>query len=134
MSMSFKISKTFEGNFDAAIERTVAALKAEGFGILTEIDIKATMKEKLGIEDFPRYQILGACNPPIAHAALIAEPAIGVMLPCNVIIREIAPGKVEVAAINPAAAIGAIGNADLLRLADEVAAKLNRAISFASEI
>ena len=127
--MSFKISKTLDSSFDAAIERTITALKGEGFGILTEVDIQATMKAKLGIEDFPRYRILGACNPPIAHAALIAEPDIGVMLPCNVIIREIAPGKVEVAAINPIAAIGAIGNADLLPLADEVAAKLNRAIS-----
>ena len=127
--MSFKISKTLDCNFEAAVERAIAALKAEGFGILTEVDIQATMKAKLGIADFPRYRILGACNPPIAHAALTAEPAIGVMLPCNVIIREIAPGTVEVAAINPVAAIGAIGNSDLLPLADEVAAKLGRAIS-----
>ena len=127
--MSFTISRVLETEFDAAIRRTTAALRLEGFGILTDIDVKATMKEKLGIGDFPRYRILGACNPPIAHAALTAEPAIGVMLPCNVIVREMANGQIEIAAINPVAAIGAIGNSALTRLAADVAAKLTKAVN-----
>ena len=127
--MSFTISRVLETEFDAAIRRTTAALGLEGFGILTDIDVKATMKEKLGIGDFPRYRILGACNPPIAHAALTAEPAIGVMLPCNVIVREMANGQIEIAAINPVAAIGAIGNSALTRLAADVAAKLTKAVN-----
>jgi uncharacterized protein (DUF302 family) len=127
--LSFTISRTIEAEFDAAIERTTAALKTEGFGILTDIDIKTTMKSKLGIDDFPRYRILGACNPPIAHAALAAEPSIGVMLPCNVVVREISAGQVEIAAINPVAAIGAIGNPALIGLAEDVAARLTRAVA-----
>ena len=127
--MDFTIRRTFEADFDAALSRTTAALKSEGFGILTDIDVKATMKEKLGIADFPRYRILGACNPPIAHAALAAEPAIGVMLPCNVVVRETSRGQVEVAAVNPVAAIGAIGNPALNKLAKDVAAKLARAVA-----
>ena len=127
--MSFTINRILEIDFDAAIRRTTAALKTEGFGILSDIDVKATMKEKLGIGDFPRYRILGACNPPIAHAALTAEQAIGVMLPCNVIVREMTNGNIEVAAINPVAAIGAIGNPALTGLAAEVAAKLTKAVN-----
>jgi uncharacterized protein (DUF302 family) len=126
--MSFTIGKTTELKFDTAIERATEALKSEGFGILTDIDVKATMKAKLGIDDFPRYRILGACNPPIAHAALAAEPDIGVMLPCNVIVRETTGGKVEIAAVDPVLAIGAIGNAKLKSLAETVAEKLKRAI------
>ncbi len=129
--MRFTISKTFEGGFDVAVERVTAALKSEGFGILTDIDVKATMKAKLGIDDFPRYRILGACNPPIAHAALESEPAIGVMLPCNVVVRETTPGSVEIAAINPVMAIGALGNPKLAQLADDVAARLTRAVNAA---
>ena len=127
--MNFTISRTLEADFDAVIERTTAALKHEGFGILTDIDVKATMKAKLGIDDFARYRILGACNPPIAHAALAAEPNIGVMLPCNVIVRETSNGRIEVAAINPVAAIGAIGNPALTALAEDVGARLTRAVS-----
>ena len=127
--MGFTISTSLDSSFDAAIARTTAALKTEGFGILTEIDVRATMKAKLGIEDFPNYRILGACNPPIAHAALAAEPDIGVMLPCNVIVRETAPGKVEIAAIDPVAAMSAIGNPKLTELAGTVGEKLRRAIS-----
>ena len=127
--MSFTINRSLHADFDAAIERTVAALKAEGFGILSDIDVKATMKAKLGIDDFGRYRILGACNPPIAHAALAAEPSIGVMLPCNVVVRETSAGHIEIAAINPVAAIGAIGNPALDELAKDVAAKLSRAVA-----
>ena len=129
--MNFTISRALRADFDAAIERTVAALKAEGFGILSDIDVKATMKAKLGIDDFGRYRILGACNPPIAHAALAAEPSIGVMLPCNVVVRETSSGNVEIAAINPVAAIGAIGNPALDSLAQDVAAKLAKAVAAA---
>lgn len=129
--MSFIISRTLEAEFDPVIERTFAALKAEGFGILTDIDVKATMKAKLGIDNFGRYRILGACNPPIAFAALAAEPSIGVMLPCNVIVRETSTGHIEIAAINPVAAIGAIGNPALDSLAHDVAAKLTRAVAAA---
>ena len=127
--MSFTISKSLDSDFDAAVARTTAALKTEGFGILTEIDVRATMKAKLGIDDFPNYRILGACNPPIAHAALSAEPDIGVMLPCNVIVRQTLPGKVEIAAIDPVAAMSAIGNPKLTELAREVGMKLRRAVS-----
>lgn len=127
--MSFTISKSLDGPFAEAVERTTAALKLEGFGILTDIDVKATMKAKLGIDNFPGYRILGACNPPIAHAALAAEPDIGVMLPCNVIVRETAPGKVEIAAIDPIAAMSSIGNSRLTELAGEVGKKLKRVIS-----
>lgn len=127
--MGFTISKSLDSGFDAAVERTTAALKHEGFGILTEIDVKATMKAKLGLDEFPSYRILGACNPPIAYAALAAEPDIGVMLPCNVIVRETAPGKVEIAAIDPVSAMSAIGNPKLTELAGEVGDKLRRAIS-----
>ena len=127
--MSFAINRALQADFDTAIDRTVAALKAEGFGILSDIDVQATMKAKLGIGDFGRYRILGACNPPIAHAALAAEPSIGVMLPCNVVVRETSPGNVEIAAIDPVAAIGAIGNPALDSLARDVAEKLARAVA-----
>ena len=127
--MSFTISPIVEADFGAAVRRTTAALKLEGFGILSDIDVKATMKEKLGIGDFPRYRILGACNPPIAHAALTAESAIGVMQPCSVIAREMTNGHIEIAVINPVAAIGAIGNSALKALAAEIAAKLTKAVN-----
>jgi len=127
--MSFTISRILKSDFDAAIERTMAALKSEGFGILSDIDVKATMKAKLGIDDFPLYRILGACNPPIAHAALLAQPDIGVMLPCNVVVRETSDGHVEVAAINPTTVMGAVGNPALHALAEDVAAKLAKAVA-----
>ena len=129
--MSFTINRALQADFDTAIDRTVAALKAEGFGILSDIDVQATMKAKLGIANFGRYRILGACNPPIAHAALAADPSIGVMLPCNVVVRETSAGNVEIAAIDPVAAIGAIGNPALDSLARDVAARLSRAVAAA---
>ena len=129
--MGFTINRSLHADFDAVIDRMVAALKAEGFGILSDIDVQATMKAKLGIDDFGRYRILGACNPPIAHVALTAEPNIGVMLPCNVVVRETSGGHVEIAAINPVAAIGAVGNPALDALAGDVAARLSRAVAAA---
>ena len=98
--MSYYFSKTINLPFDAAIIRVTEELKKEGFGVLTEIDVKATLKKKLDV-DFRNYRILGACNPPFAHQALLAEDKIGTMLPCNVIVQELAPGTVEVAAIDP---------------------------------
>jgi uncharacterized protein (DUF302 family) len=126
--MSYYISRTIESRFDKAVAKTVDALKGEGFGILTDIDVAATMKQKLGIE-FRPYRILGACNPPLAHKALSAEDKIGVMLPCNVIVQEAGTGKVEVAAIDPRIAMERVGNPALMDLANEVAGKLARVIS-----
>ena len=103
------------------------ALKAEGFGVLTDIDVKATLKSKLG-EDFHNYRILGACNPPYAHKALQLEDKIGTMLPCNVIVQEVAPGSVEVSAVDPIASMQAVDNPALGEVAYEVQAKLRRVI------
>ena len=126
--MNFTFNRTIDGTFDTVVERTIAALKTEDFGILSDLDIQATLKAKLGV-DFERYRILGACNPPLAHRALQAEPTIGVMLPCNVVVREVSSGKVEVAAINPLAGIGEVGNPTLTLVATEVAEKLRRVVA-----
>lgn len=128
--MEYTIKRDIDGGFDAVVERTVAALKTEGFGLLSDIDIQSTLKAKLGI-DFPRYRILGACNPPLAHQALQAEATIGVMLPCKVVVHETASGKVEIAAIDPRAVIGAIGSPVLTAVATAVAEKLSRAVASA---
>jgi uncharacterized protein (DUF302 family) len=126
--MSYYLSRTIESGFDEAVAKVVDALKSEGFGVLTEIDVAGTMKQKLGIE-FRPYRILGACNPLLAHRALSAEDKIGVMLPCNVIVQEAGAGKVEVASIDPRAAMERVGNPALADLAREVADKLARVIS-----
>jgi uncharacterized protein (DUF302 family) len=126
--MSYTFNRTFSGTFEVVLERAFAALKTEGFGVLSDIDVKDTLKSKLDV-DFPRYRILGACNPPLAHQALQAEPNIGVMLPCNVVVRETSPGKVEVAAIDPRAAIGQVGNSSLISIATTVAEKLQRVVA-----
>ncbi len=126
--MEYTSHRTVHGPFDRVVARVVEALKAEGFGVLSDIDIQATLKAKLG-EDVPPYRILGACNPPLAHAALTAEPRVGVMLPCNVVVHEIGDGDVEVAAIDPAAAMQAIGNPTLDGIAKEVGARLARVVS-----
>lgn len=125
--MSYYFGKTVDRSFDEAITRATEALKAEGFGVLTEIDVKATLKKKLDV-DFRRYQILGACNPPFAYRALQAENKIGTMLPCNVIVQELAEGGVEVAAIDPIASMQAIENPGLADIAMQVQAKLKRVI------
>lgn len=126
--MKHYIAKTVSGGFPATMERVVEALKAEGFGILTEIDVKATMKKKLDI-DFREYRILGACNPPLAHRALIADDKIGTKLPCNVIVQDLGGGRIEVAAIDPAVSMEHVGNPTLKTIADSVTGKLRRVIA-----
>jgi len=126
--MSFYIAKTVRMPFDAAIEKVTAALKEEGFGILTDIDVRSTLKAKLGIEWRP-YRILGACNPPLAHRALQAEDKIGVMLPCNVIVQELGDGEIEVAAIDPTASMERVGKPALSELAETVRKKLSAALA-----
>ena len=113
--------------FDEAIERTIQELKKEGFGVLTEIDIKSTLKKKLDV-DFYNYTILGACNPTFAHKALQAEDKIGTMLPCNVIVQEKKLGMIEVSAVDPAASMQAIENESLVTIATEVRLKLKNVI------
>ena len=125
--MEYYFSKTLNESFDNAIEKVTEALKAEGFGILTEIDIKATLKKKLDV-DFYNYKILGACNPPFAYKALLAEDKIGTMLPCNVIIQEKVSGQVEVSAVDPAASMKAIENEELHEIATEIRAMLQKVI------
>lgn len=126
--MSYYFSKTLDMPFEAAIEKTTEALKAKGFGILTEIDVKETLKKKLDV-DFRKYRILGACNPPFAHKALLAEDKIGTMLPCNVIVQETSDGKVEVAAIDPIASMQAVKNPALESVAREVQSMLKAIVS-----
>jgi uncharacterized protein (DUF302 family) len=114
--------------YDEAVERTTAALKAEGFGVLTTIDVKQTIKQKLD-KDFRRYVILGACNPPLAYRALTAELEIGLLLPCNVIVYETTPGHSVVAAMAPLSALDVVGNPDLHEVAREADARLKRALT-----
>ena len=125
--MSYYFSRMLDIPFDDAIRRVVEELKAEGFGVLTEIDVKATLKTKLGA-DFRNYRILGACNPPFAYEALKAEDKIGTMLPCNIIVQETADGGVEVAAIDPIASMQAVENPSLAPVARQVQAKLQSVI------
>lgn len=124
--MSYYFSKTISVSFDDAISRVTEELKKEGFGILTEIDVKETLKKKLNA-DFRRYKILGACNPPFAYQALQAEDKIGTMLPCNVIVQE-TTGGVEVAAVDPIASMVAVENPKLAEVAQQVQAKLKMVI------
>jgi uncharacterized protein (DUF302 family) len=125
--MEYYFSKTIEESFDNAVQKVTEALKAEGFGILTEIDIKATLKKKLNV-NFYNYKILGACNPPFAYKALLAEDKIGTMLPCNVIVQEKVAGQVEVSAVDPTASMLSIENKDLQAIATEIRARLQKII------
>tara|TARA_R110000824_G_scaffold299397_2_gene487493 strand:+ start:974 stop:1369 length:396 start_codon:yes stop_codon:yes gene_type:complete len=125
--MSYYMATTLETSFDEAIARTEAALKTEGFGVLTRVDVKQTLKAKIDI-DFRPYTILGACNPTLAHQALQIEDKVGTMLPCNVVVQQKGDGKVEVAAINPVASMQAIDNPELTRAATSVLDKLSRVI------
>jgi len=125
--MSYYFSKKIEGSFDKVLERVISSLKSEGFGVLTEIDVKETLKKKLDL-DFRNYRILGACNPPFAYKALQAEDKIGTMLPCNVIVQEISEGEVEVAAVDPVASMKAVENQALLEIAKQVQEKLEEVV------
>ena len=126
--MKYYISTTLKNTtFKHAIERTTAALKGEGFGVLSEIDIKATLNKKLDV-DFYNYTILGACNPEMAYKALKAENKIGTMLPCNVIVQEREPGVVEISAVDPAASMMAVENDSLAGIAQDVQKKLTKVI------
>ncbi len=125
--MSYYFSKILDISFDDAIAKVTEALKEEGFGVLTEIDVKETLKKKIDV-DFHPYRILGACNPKLAHQALIAEDKIGTMLPCNVIVQQLDGGKVEIAAVDPAASMAAVQNDDLGKIAGTVRAKLSQVI------
>jgi len=122
------IHTTMDGSFDDARAKVAAALQREGFGVLTEIDVQATLKKKLDV-DFRRYTILGACNPPFAHRALQTHLDVGLLLPCNVIVYEEDGGRVHVAAIDPLETIAARGEPELRAIASEVRAKLDRAIA-----
>jgi len=125
--MNYYFNKTITGDFNHVIEKVTEELKKEGFGILTEIDIKATLKKKLDV-DFYNYRILGACNPPFAYKALQAEDKIGAMLPCNVIVQEKEASEIEVSAVDPAASMSAVENETLSEVASQVRDKLKRVI------
>lgn len=121
--MSYYFATTLDLPFDEAVARATQALQDEGFGVLTEIDVAATLKKKIGA-DFRPYRILGACNPALAFQALQRENKIGTMLPCNVVVQEVAPGRSEVAAVDPVASMQAVENPDLADVAQTVRAKL----------
>jgi len=127
MKMSYYFDKKMEISYEKALARVTEELKKEGFGILTEIDVKETLKKKLDV-DFRKYTILGACNPPFAYQALQAEEKIGLMLPCNVIVQETPDGGAEVSAIDPVASMQAIKNPKLQEVAEQVRAKLKKVI------
>lgn len=127
IAMTYCFKKKVAMSFDEAILTVTEELKKEGFGILTDIDVKATLKKKLDVE-FSNYRILGACNAPFAYRALQAEPRIGTMLPCNVIVRELDDGTIEVAAVDPLASMQAVQNEKLQSIAREIREKLNNVI------
>ncbi|MGB3862784.1 MAG: DUF302 domain-containing protein [Candidatus Aminicenantaceae bacterium] len=126
--MSYYFSKTVKGTCIEVLEKVTVSLKNEGFGILTEIDVRETLKKKMDV-NFRNYKILGACNPPFAYRALQAEDKIGVMLPCNVIVQEIAENNVEVAAVDPIASMKAIENQELSGIATQVQEKLRNVVN-----
>lgn len=125
--MSYHFSKTVAMDFQAAVDKVTAELKARGFGILTQIDVRQTLKAKLDVE-FRPYLILGACNPPFAYRALQAEDKIGTMLPCNVIVQQHADGSVEVSAVDPVASMAAVVNVELAGVAEEIRNRLRAVI------
>jgi uncharacterized protein (DUF302 family) len=128
MSVSYGFGKEVSGSFDAVLERVVGALKEEGFGVLTEIDVSATLEKKLNAK-MPPYRILGACNPPLAHKALTAEPSIGLLLPCNVVVRQDDAGKVHVEFMDPDAVLQLVNRDDIAELADTVKQKLQKVMA-----
>ncbi len=125
--MNYCIMKTMRGDFDAVVAKVIEKLKEEGFGVLSDIDVASTLKQKLGVE-MKRYRILGACNPGFAHQALSIEDKIGVMLPCNVIVQEMADDVIDVAAIDPRVAMQQIDNPALTEISVAVAERLSRVV------
>jgi uncharacterized protein (DUF302 family) len=125
--MAYYFSRKIAAEFEEVVSRVTEALKNQGFGILTEVDVGATLKKKLDV-DFRPYRILGACNPPFAYKALQAEDKIGTMLPCNVIVQATDDGGVEIAAIDPAASMAAVDNPALAEIARTIGEKLNTAV------
>ncbi len=126
--MSYYINKLVTGNFEDIVQKVTKELKNEGFGVLTEVDVDKVLKQKIDV-DFPRYKILGACNPGYAHQALQNENKVGTMLPCNVIVRQASNEEIEVAAVDPIASMQAIENPTLSGIAHEVKEKLSNVIS-----
>jgi uncharacterized protein (DUF302 family) len=127
MATRYGFGKTVALSFDTALARVTAELQKEGFGVLTEIDVQATLKKKLGAE-MPPYRILGACNPTFAHQALTAEPSIGLLLPCNVVVRQQAGGQVVVEIMDPNAVLELVGRPEVNTVAAEVRARLQRVL------
>jgi uncharacterized protein (DUF302 family) len=125
--MSYYFAKTLSAPFDDVVSRTLSALQGQGFGVITEIDVQETLKNKLDV-DFRRYRILGACNPALAYEALQLEDKVGTMLPCNVIVQDKGDGAIEVAAIDPVSSMQAIDNPGLIERAELVRARLQRVI------
>ena len=125
--MKYYFDKILNKSFEETLSSVIEELKREGFGILTEIDVEKTFKEKMDV-DFRKYKILGACNPPFAHKALQAESRIGLMLPCNVIVQDVGGGKTEVAAVDPVASMQAVNNPELSEVTDKIQSKLKNII------
>lgn len=128
MTTKYGFGKTVPMDFERAIDVVTEALKTEGFGVLTDIDVQTTLKNKLG-EVMPPYRILGACNPPLAHQAITAEPSIGLLLPCNVLVRQDNDGTVHVEFMDPAAVLDLVDNPAVHQLAREVRERLNRVLA-----
>lgn len=126
--MSYALTAILDLPFGAAVDQVRSALAAQGFGVLTEIDLQATLRAKLGVE-VPQHVILGACNPPLAHAALQAEPSIGLLLPCNVVVRSAADGTTIVEAVDPQTMVSLTGNAALQVVADDASRRLSAALA-----
>lgn len=126
-STQYSLGTTIQirADFDSALARVTDALKAEGFGVLTEIDVKDTLKKKLGV-DFRRYKILGACNPSLAYRALSAAPEVGLLLPCNVTVSEVEPGVAQVSLVDPLVMLGVVAHPDLQPIAEEAKTRLER--------
>ena len=128
MNTNFGFGKQVDGHFDDAVETVTVELKKEGFGVLSDIDVAATLKKKLD-EDMPPYRILGACNPSLAHQAVNAVPEIGLLLPCNVLVREDEAGQVHVSFMDPGAVLGLVDKPEVEPLADQVKEKLQRVLA-----
>ena len=128
MNTKYGFGKTVPMDFERVIDEVTEALKAEGFGVLTDIDVQATLKKKLG-EEMPPYRILGACNPPLAHQAITNEPSIGLLLPCNVVVRQEENGTVHVEFMDPAAVLNLVDNPAVGELAGEVKSRLERVMA-----